>query len=112
MKHCFRLPALAGVRLRKNNSPPPDRGLQRREPGNILSMRRAPPGGRDWIKVTISEATKNYDINLQKVNKKLQPRKFKKEKKIVETPPLALKPYEKVFKSLMKKTAHAKTEVL
>jgi hypothetical protein len=48
----FGLSALAGVRLRKNNSPPPDRGLQRREPGNILSMRRAPPEGRDWIKVT------------------------------------------------------------
>jgi hypothetical protein len=85
-KHCFRLPALAGVRLRKNKSPPPDRDLRRREPGNILSMRRGQPEGGDWIKVTVSEARKNYEMNLRIMNRKLQPRKFKIRKKICRGP--------------------------
>jgi hypothetical protein len=55
----------------------PDRGLQRREPGNILSMRRAQPEGRDWIKSQYQEPQKNYEINLRIMNRKLQPSKFK-----------------------------------
>jgi hypothetical protein len=69
------------MRRRKKKPPPPDRGLQRREPGNTLSMRTAQPEGRDWIKVTISEARKNYEINLRMMNKKLQLSRESREKK-------------------------------